>query len=193
MIELYEEMQDCTSCRLCDSRTQIVPGIGNVNSSIVFVGEAPGEDEDTKGEPFVGRAGQKLDSILSYVGLERDDIYITNSVLCRPPNNRNPNKEELAACRWRLEKEIEIINPELVVVLGKVALQQVLGHEIKGALTQFFREDWDTVKIRSIEPKLMVTYHPSYLLRSPDRGYKITLPHWTKLKEWNESRSANCG
>ena len=190
---LKKEMLDCASCDLCRERTQVVFGEGSANPLLMIVGEAPGEDEDTQGVPFVGKAGQKLDKILSYIGVSRDEIYITNSVLCRPPNNRNPRAEELDACKWRLDLQIQLLKPKLIVLLGKVATQQMQGNPIKGALSQFFPENltqkdgWLHYKVGDHECLVMITYHPSYHLRSPERAYRTTLPHWTKVKKWVES------
>ena len=190
---LKQEMLDCASCDLCRERTQVVFGEGSANPLLMIVGEAPGEDEDIQGVPFVGKAGQKLDKILSYVGVSRDEIYITNSVLCRPPNNRNPRAEELDACKWRLDLQIQLLKPKLIILLGKIATQQMQGNPIKGALSQFFPENltqkdgWLHYKVGDHECLVIITYHPSYHLRSPERAYRTTLPHWTKVKKWVES------
>lgn len=191
MIEaLEQQMKDCGSCDLCRERKTVVFGEGNSSPKIMIVGEAPGEEEDECGSPFVGKAGKKLDSILSYVGVTREDVYITNAVLCRPPNNRNPTADELDACRWRLDLQIQILKPHLIILLGRVAAQQLSGSPIKGALSQFFPENldrkdgWLRYKTKDHECLVMVTYHPSYHLRSPERAYKIALPHWKKVKEW---------
>ncbi len=187
--ELRLQMQDCGSCDLHCDRTQVVFGEGSNTPLMMIVGEAPGEDEDIQGVPFIGKAGQKLDSMLSYVGVTRDDIYITNAVLCRPPNNRNPRGEELDACRWRLDLQIQLLKPKLIILLGKIAMQQMKGQPIKGALTQFFSKkesDWLTYQVGGHEAKVLTTYHPSYHLRSPERAYRMTLPHWTQIKRWVE-------
>jgi DNA polymerase len=163
----------------------------------MIVGEAPSEEEDIAGNPFIGDAGAKLDSILNYVGVSREEIYITNSVLCRPPNNRSPRPEELFACRSRLFEQIELIRPPVIVLLGKIATQQVLmdGKPFKGALSQYFsdktQDGWIKINIGNHESKVLVTYHPSYHLRSPDRAYKTTLPHWTQLKEWVDGQKSS--
>lgn len=188
MQDLKEQMQSCVACDLCETRTQVVFGSGSNSPSVMLIGEAPGEEEDKTGTPFVGQVGQKLDSILKYVGLSREDIYITNSVLCRTPNNRTPNKAELDACHWRLQQQIELLKPKVIVLLGKTAVEQIKGEVIKGPLTQFFLEDkWFDYTTNNHNCKLLITYHPSYHLRSPERAYKISLPHWTKLKNWVEN------
>lgn len=197
MEDLRNKMSSCDDCDLCNTRNHVVFGEGSLNPLFMIVGEAPGEEEDNKGIPFIGKAGKKLDSILSYVGVSRDEIFITNSVLCRPPNNRNPGQIELDACRTRLNKQISILKPPLIIALGKIAMQQLQGYPFTGALSQFFPEntnqDWLEYQIRGHTSKVMVSYHPSYHLRSPDRAYRITLPHWTRIKEWvkNEREKTN--
>jgi uracil-DNA glycosylase len=189
--ELNDKMLACKDCGLCGDRKQVVLGTGNSKAKLMLIGEGPGEDEDIQGIPFVGKAGQKLDSILKFIGVNRQDIYISNSVLCRPPNNRKPTYEEMSACRWRLEKEIELIDPVAIIALGKTALEQLAGKPIKGALKHFFPIlnpdkgcEWLLFTLGNKSRKVMITYHPSYLLRSPEQGYKTVLPHWTMIKNW---------
>lgn len=185
LTELKTKMLTCKDCRLCESRTQIVFGEGNTNSpKIMIVGEAPGEDEDVQGTPFVGKCGQKLDQILKYAGINRQDIYIANSVLCRPPNNRPPTIDEISACRWRLHLQIKLIQPKLIVLLGKTAMTAMLGKEIKGPLKQYFGPDWLNFTIDGQEFKAISTYHPSYIMRSGSRGTKEVLPHWTQIRDF---------
>lgn len=194
--DLENEMSTCRACDLCDHRTQVVFGEGSTKPLFMVVGEAPGEEEDIAGKPFIGAAGAKLDSILSYVGVSREEIYITNSVLCRPPNNRNPRPEEMFACRTRLLEQITLLKPPVIVALGKIATQQLLfdGETFKGPLTQYFPNKingWIKLTIEDHEAKVMVTYHPSYHLRCRKRAYEATLPHWTQLKKWaDEQRKA---
>lgn len=187
--ELKEAMSTCVMCGLCEDRTQVVFGEGPPTARVMFVGEAPGEDEDYIGKPFVGKAGQKLDKMIQYAGLDRDEVYITNSVLCRPPNNRTPNEQELDACHWRLMEEINLINPEIVVVLGKTAYEQLLGTKLKSSLSSHFSNDFKDVTLEDGSAiDVLVTFHPSYHLRSPDIAYKVSLPHWTLLKTWVASK-----
>lgn len=181
--ELEKQMHACKACDLCKARNTVVFGEGSVTPKVMLIGEGPGEDEDTSGKPFVGMAGQKLTKILEYVGLSRSEVYITNAVLCRPPNNRPPRQEELEACHWRLDLQIQLLKPQLIIVLGKTALQQLTGSPVKGNLNAHFGP-WKTYKCGEHEAKVMVTYHPSYHLRSPDHAYKVTLPHWTEVKKW---------
>lgn len=189
MSELKTQMASCQSCDLFRCRTQVVFGSGKeYKPKVMIIGEAPGEEEDKQGVPFVGKAGQKLDSILKYVGISREEIYITNSVLCRPPNNRNPRGEELDACKWRLDLQIQLLRPKLIILLGRIAMQQFSGSAVKGALSQYFPENvkdgWLNYQIGDHTAKVLVTYHPSYHLRSPERAYRVTLPHWTLVKQW---------
>jgi DNA polymerase len=188
--QLEARMRECTDCRLCNERTNIVFDKGQRHKPrIMMIGEAPGHDEDLAGKPFIGMAGRKLEKIMSYVGLSEDDTYITNSVLCQTPNDRNPNEDELEACRWRLHLQIKLAEPELLILLGRVAVVQTWGNQFKGALKQFFSsqvdEHWTTIE--DLRVPTVVTYHPSYLLRSGRKGYRQVLPHWTMVKEWLET------
>lgn len=191
--ELQRQMENCGSCDLCRDRNKVVFGEGSTSPLLMIVGEAPGEGEDDQGIPFVGKTGEKLDSILSYLGVSREEVYITNSVLCRPPNDRNPRGEELEACKWRLDLQIQLLKPKLIILLGKIATQQMQERPVKGALNQFFTENlkeqkdgWLRYKVGDHESIVIVTYHPSYHLRSPERAYRTTLPHWQKVKKWIE-------
>jgi DNA polymerase len=152
---------DCRRCRLAGSRTQIVFGVGNPSARLVFVGEAPGRDEDLQGEPFVGRAGQLLTEIITRgMKLRREDVYIGNVIKCRPPENRNPEPDEVASCEPFLLRQLELIAPEVVVALGKFAAQTLLRS--KTPITQMRGRWYDYHGIR-----LMPTFHPAYLLRNP--------------------------
>lgn len=123
---IADEVRACTRCRLCEQRTQAVPGVGPYDARIMFVGEAPGEDEDLQGEPFVGRAGQALTVLLSNIGIDRSDVYITNICKCRPPGNRDPHPDEVDACREYLHGQIACIRPALICTLGRWAMQTLL-------------------------------------------------------------------
>jgi DNA polymerase len=158
---IREDIGDCRRCKLCERRTQVVFGVGNPDADLMFVGEGPGEEEDRKGEPFVGRAGQLLTDIITRgMGLERKDVYIANVVKCRPPGNRNPEPDEIAACQPFLFRQIEAISPRVVVALGKFAAQTLL--ETAMPISKI-RGQWFPFRGR----KLMPTFHPSYLLRNP--------------------------
>lgn len=125
--KIRQKVIECTKCDLCKTRTNSVPGKGRFESDVIFVGEAPGRNEDLKGEPFVGVAGKKLSLALEYAGISRDEVYITNTVKCRPPNNRVPNKTEKEKCQEYIQKEIKIIKPKIICVLGNTAFGSILG------------------------------------------------------------------
>jgi len=159
--ELRTFIGDCQRCKLAGHRTQIVFGVGNPRARLVFAGEAPGRDEDLKGEPFVGRAGQLLTEIITKgMKLRREDVYIANVIKCRPPENRNPEPDEVACCEPFLIRQLELIRPEVVVALGKFAVQTLLG--TKEPITRLRGRWHDYHGI-----PLMPTFHPAYLLRNP--------------------------
>ncbi len=156
-----EQLGDCRRCKLCERRTQIVFGVGNPGAALMFIGEGPGEEEDRQGEPFVGRAGQLLTEIITKgMGLRRSDVYIANVVKCRPPGNRNPEPDEIAACQPFLLAQIDTVDPKVVVALGKFAAQMLL--ETATPISKL-RGRWFSFRGR----RLMPTFHPSYLLRNP--------------------------
>jgi len=169
-LALREAVARCTACGLCQSRRQAVFGVGNRAARWMFVGEAPGAEEDRQGEPFVGRAGQLLTSMLRALGLEREDVYIANVLKCRPPGNRDPRPEEARACRGYLERQIELVDPALIVAVGRVAAQTLL--ETDAALARL-RGRVHGLGLR--QRPLMVIYHPAYLLRSPGEKRKAWL------------------
>lgn len=158
---LRAEIGDCQRCKLAGGRTNLVFGVGSAQADLMFVGEGPGHDEDLQGEPFVGRAGQLLTEIITKgMKLQRADIYIANVVKCRPPGNRNPENDEIASCMPFLHRQIEIIAPKVIVALGTFAAQTLLG--VKTPITRM-RGVWHAH--RGI--KVMPTFHPAYLLRTP--------------------------
>ncbi len=155
------DLGDCRRCKLCERRTQIVFGVGNPRAALMFIGEGPGEEEDRQGEPFVGRAGQLLTEIVTKgMGLRRSDVYIANVVKCRPPGNRNPEPDEIAACQPFLLAQIDSVGPQVIVALGKFAAQTLL--ETATPISKL-RGRWFSFRGR----RLMPTFHPSYLLRNP--------------------------
>jgi DNA polymerase len=159
--ELRAAIGDCQRCKLCSGRTHLVFGVGNPKAKLMFVGEGPGRDEDLQGEPFVGRAGQLLTDIITKgMGLKREDVYIANVVKCRPPENRNPEPDEVAACEPFLKKQIDLIRPKIIVGLGKFAVQTLLQSKVP--ITKV-RGNWHSYH----GIKLMPTFHPAYLLRNP--------------------------
>ncbi len=153
---------DCRRCRLCEQRSKVVFGVGDPRAPVMFVGEGPGADEDRIGEPFVGRAGQLLDKILAAMGLARGQVYIGNIVKCRPPENRAPLPDEAATCTPFLAAQIAIIKPQVIVALGKVALEGLIAQEVPG-ITRV-RGQW--FDYRGIP--VLATFHPAYLLRNPN-------------------------
>jgi uracil-DNA glycosylase family 4 len=163
--KIFEEVRICCGCGLVSTRNKVVPGEGNPNARIMFIGEAPGADEDAQGRPFVGRAGQLLDNIIKACGLKRSDVYIANILKCRPPENRDPRAEEIISCLPFLQRQIEIIEPEIIVALGAHAAKTLLNStEPIGQLRGRFREY--NAGINKPPIKLMATYHPAYLLRN---------------------------
>lgn len=159
--ELRAAIGDCRRCKLWPGRTHLVFGVGNPKARLMFIGEGPGRDEDLQGEPFVGRAGQLLTDIITKgMGLKREDVYIANVVKCRPPENRNPEPDEVASCEPFLKKQIDLVRPEIIIALGKFAVQTLLQSKVP--ITKV-RGNWYTYH----GIKLMPTFHPAYLLRNP--------------------------
>jgi uracil-DNA glycosylase len=157
---IREDIGDCTRCRLHKGRKNIVFGVGNVDAEIMFVGEGPGADEDEQGEPFVGRAGQLLNNMISAMGLERRDVYIANIVKCRPPQNRTPERDECDTCSPFLMRQMAVVRPKVIVALGAVAAKNLLA--LNDSIANL-RGRWYDFK----GARLLVTYHPAYLLRDP--------------------------
>jgi len=167
--ELRRSIADCRACGLCAERKQAVPGVGDENAGWLFIGEGPGAEEDARGEPFVGQAGKLLDSMLAAIGLKRgEDVYIANAVKCRPPGNRTPESTEMATCFPFLARQIALIQPRLIILLGRAAVSSVLHEDgslasLRGKALSFH----DGEK----EIPVLVTYHPAYLLRNlPDKA-----------------------
>jgi uracil-DNA glycosylase family 4 len=165
LAELHQVMVRCTRCDLSLSRTQVVPGAGDSRAGVMFVGEAPGRKEDETGVPFVGASGKLVNAMLEIAGIERDHVFIANVVRCRPPNNRNPKAFEIRACAGWLAEQIRLIQPELVVPLGRYALQHFLP---KGKVTQL-RGELHEIEYRERPLRLFPLLHPSAVLRSPER------------------------
>jgi DNA polymerase len=184
---IREDLGDCTRCKLHGlGRTQIVYGVGNPDADLMFVGEAPGADEDIQGEPFVGRAGQLLTKIIEAIGLKREDVYIANVLKCRPPGNRNPEPDEVAQCEPFLLRQVETIKPRVIVALGKFAAQCLL--KTTDPITRLRGREY-----KYHDAILMPTYHPAYLLRTPSAKREV----WEDMKRvrailelgtWNAER-----
>ena len=165
------ELGPCTRCKLHSTRTTLVFGVGNPHADLMFVGEAPGRDEDLQGIPFVGRAGQLLTKIIEAIDLTRDDVYIANVIKCRPPQNRNPEPEEVATCEPFLFGQVEAIRPKVIVALGSFAARVLLRRDesisrLRGGVFEYGGA------------KLVPTFHPAYLLRSPDKKRDV----WEDMK-----------
>jgi uracil-DNA glycosylase len=172
MNALRGDMGDCQRCKLAKTRRHIVLGTGNPEANLMFVGEAPGADEDAQGEPFVGAAGQLLTKMIKAMGYQRSEVYICNIIKCRPPNNRNPEADEIAACEQFLRKQIAIVQPRIIVALGKFAAQFLCGEStpitrLRGNLRTYN------------EIPVMPTYHPAFLLRDESRKGEA----WADLKQ----------
>ena len=175
--DLEKDVSSCTKCILHKTRHQTVFGAGSICPDIMIVGEAPGKEEDEQGMPFVGRAGKLLTLFLESIGVNRKSIFITNTVKCRPPDNRNPMIEEMNACSDFLEKQIKIVNPKVLVLLGKVAANRLLGvDKVMSELRQ------KTFHIDKFDIPIIVFYHPAYILRSPLKK----LDMWQDLKFLNK-------
>lgn len=170
--ELEEQIKDCKKCKLCNNRHNIVLGTGNRQARIMFIGEGPGADEDIQGEPFVGKAGKLMDQAFKGIGIKREEVYIANIVKCRPPQNRNPEQDEIDSCIDYLRAQVMLVKPEIIVLLGSVALKAILGKEYSITTS---RGKW--VEKKGI--RYMPTFHPAALLR--DESKKISF--WKDLKE----------
>jgi DNA polymerase len=170
---IREDIGDCTRCKLCSlGRKQVVFGVGNPKANLMFVGEAPGRDEDIQGVPFVGRAGQKLTQIIEAIGLTRDDVYIANVIKCRPPDNRNPEPDEVESCEPFLFRQIDTIKPKVIVALGTFAAKSLLKTT----------ESISRLRGRVYEyrgAKLVPTFHPAFLLRNPSCRREV----WEDMKK----------
>ena len=168
---LEAAVRDCRLCGLCETRTQTVFGTGERKARLMVIGEAPGAEEDRRGEPFVGRAGQLLNSMLAAAGFERSQVYIANVLKCRPPDNRDPGAVEAAQCLPYLRRQIELVGPAAILCVGRIAAQRLLGREESLARMRGQVHEFGGVPV-------VVTYHPAYLLRSPTEKRKA----WIDLK-----------
>ena len=169
-----EELGDCQRCKLAGGRKNLVFGVGNPEAHLVFVGEGPGADEDEQGEPFVGKAGQLLNKMIEAMGYRREDVYICNVVKCRPPGNRNPEPDEIAACEPFLKKQLAAIRPRMIVTLGKFAAQCLLRDDTPISRLRGNLRTYEGIS-------LMPTFHPAYLLRDPSKKKEA----WEDLKAVN--------
>ena len=159
---LRERCLQCRACGLCQTRTNVVFGVGDPNAEVLFVGEAPGEREDALGEPFVGKAGQLLDDMLAMIGLDRSRIYITNSIKCRPPQNRDPLNTEKEACAPYLQKQLQLMDPKIIVCLGRISAMEMIKPDFK--ITQEHGQFFEKNGVL-----MTALYHPAALLRDTDK------------------------
>ena len=158
--ELRQQCMSCRACSLAETRTNVVFGVGTPEAEVLIIGEAPGANEDAQGEPFVGRAGKLLDDMLAMIGLDRSRIYITNSVKCRPPQNRDPLNTEKEACRGYLRRQVELMRPKIIVCLGRISAMEIIKEDFK--ITQEHGQFFERGGIQ-----MMALYHPAALLRDP--------------------------
>lgn len=174
-LSLEETILNCQKCSLSQSRTHAVPGEGDLNAELMFIGEAPGRDEDLQGRPFVGRAGQLLTKIIQAMTFQRDEVYITNIIKCRPPGNRNPQGNEIASCKDYLLAQIDLISPKVIVTLGKVAADFFIRSSVGMTALRGDFYDFEDIKV-------MPTFHPSYLIRNEgNRNLKKMV--WEDMKK----------
>jgi len=169
--DLAKDASTCRLCSLADTRNQVVFGVGNPQADLMFIGEAPGQEEDLKGEPFVGRAGQLLDRMLHALKLDREKVYIMNTIKCRPPNNRDPRPDEVQACNLWFDQQLDMVQPKMICLLGRVAAQTILQSDAPLGSLRGRWHDYQGIPV-------WVTYHPAYLLRSPRQ----------KEKSWQDMR-----
>ena len=177
--ELEEVVKQCRKCRLCETRKNVVFGVGNREADIMFIGEGPGADEDAQGEPFVGKAGKLMNMAFDMLGIKREEVYIANIVKCRPPNNRNPQDDEAENCLDYLRNQVILVKPKIIVLLGSVALKNVLGKEYGITAS---RGKW-------LERKgiiYMPTWHPAALLRDENKKIDFIKDLKQVIKRYNE-------
>lgn len=180
---LRREVAACVKCELHKGRTQTVFGVGNTRAGIMLVGEAPGAEEDRQGEPFVGRAGKLLNAMLAAIGLQREAVFIANILKCRPPKNRDPRPEEVSACEPYLQRQIELVQPRIILALGRVAAQNLLKVD-----TPIGRMRGRCYEYPEPRVPVVVTYHPAYLLRSPREKRKVWQDLQFAMQVYNENK-----
>ena len=179
---LKQECLECRRCALCEGRTNVVFGVGNPEAEVMFIGEGPGEQEDLQGEPFVGPAGKLLDTMLALIGLDRSKVYIANMVKCRPPRNRDPQDAEQDACSAWLQRQIALVDPKLIVCLGRIAAKGLIDPDFR--ITRQHGQWFDRQGRR-----IMATYHPSALLRDPGKRPEAFMD----LRELRKEMRVVCG
>jgi DNA polymerase len=175
-ISLRERILSCQKCQLSQGRKNAVPGEGNLGTKLIFVGEAPGRDEDIQGRPFVGRAGQLLTKIIHAMKFKREEVYITNIVKCRPPENRNPQKQEIEMCQDYLREQLEMIKPKVIVTLGKVATDSFVQSKMGMTALRGHFYEYNYIKV-------MPTFHPSYIIRNEGNNKGIKKMVWEDMQQ----------
>jgi uracil-DNA glycosylase len=180
LVEMADEVRACTKCGLHKGRKQAVFARGNPQAELCFVGEGPGADEDEQGFPFVGKAGQLLDKMIAAMGYDRDEVYVCNIVKCRPPDNRKPEPDEMAACKPYLREQLEIVGPKVIVALGATAVEGLIG--MSGGITRI-RGQWKLYRTIPVMP----TFHPAYLLRNPASKREVWADLQAVLKQLGRS------
>jgi DNA polymerase len=182
--DLQREISDCQQCRLSKERKNIVFGEGNPNAELMFIGEGPGREEDLQARPFVGNAGKLLTSLIKKMGLKREDVYIANIVKCRPPSNRDPEEDEMTTCSPFLEKQIEIIQPRVIIALGRISAQSLLGSKIPISKLRGKFYSYKDIPV-------MPTFHPAYLMRNPKDKWLTWEDAQQVLEKLKKNESAN--
>ncbi len=177
--QIIKDIHACQLCGLCKTRKNVVPGVGNTKAKLVLIGEAPGADEDIQGKPFVGKAGQHLDKILAAAGFKKEELYICNILKCRPPNNRDPNSEEMKLCTPFLQRQLALIKPKLIGCLGNIACHYIIGPNVPG-ITRLRGQWFESI----FKIPTFAMYHPSYLIRSASRDKGS--PNW---QMWQDIRA----
>lgn len=180
--ELADMVRPCTLCDLCQTRTQTVFGVGNHQADWMVIGEAPGAEEDRQGEPFVGRAGQLLNSMLQAIGFPREQVFIANVLKCRPPGNRDPRPDEAASCAPYLARQIELVNPRIILCVGRIAAQNLLNTD-----TPIGKLRGQVHRLGERQRPVIVTYHPAYLLRSPGEKRKAWIDLQLALRTYADT------
>lgn len=169
--KINEEIKNCELCSLCETRNNTVPGYGKKDANILFIGEAPGFNEDKQGKPFVGRAGKILDRLLEHIGLNREDVFITNIVKCRPPNNRDPTTEEIRICTPHLDKQIEVIKPKVIVALGRHSMKYIFNKfniDERGTISQIHGKEYRISTLFG-DKTIIPLFHPAVATYSPTK------------------------
>ncbi len=175
--EIRHDIKDCNNCKLREGCTQVVVSKGSEQAEIMFIGEAPGREEDEQGVPFIGKSGELMDNIIKAAGWKREDIYISNTVKCRPPGNRDPKTEEIAQCKAWLDREITMVNPKVIICWGRIAAQTIIHPQFK------ITKEHGTWFADNEGRKLIATYHPAFILRKGKAGEELKVQVWDDIQK----------